>query len=67
MRLALPWDGKTAGAQALTADSIAVDPAFRARLMPLLAAGTTVVVTPDSLSSGSTGMPVTLLSDAEEP
>jgi len=67
-RVALPWDSKTADAATLAVgkDSITVDPTFRARLQPLLVAGTTVVVTPDSLSSGSTGAPITLLTDSEE-
>ncbi|MFV0624503.1 L,D-transpeptidase [Sphingomonas sp. ac-8] len=66
IKLALPWDRKTdAAAPADNKDRIAVDSAFRDRLAPLLVAGTTVVVTPDSLSSGSTGAPVTLLEDSE--
>lgn len=66
--MALPWDGKAANAPvAEDKDRISVDPRFRDRLLPLLVAGTTVVVTPDSLSSGSTGAPITLLTNTGEP
>ena len=67
-KVALPWDRKAASpTTAKDKDRITVDPSFRERLLPLLGAGTTVVVTPDSLSSGSTGAPITLLTDTGEP
>ncbi|GAA0454643.1 MULTISPECIES: L,D-transpeptidase [Sphingomonas] len=67
-KVALPWDGKAANSPvAEDKDRISVDPRFRDRLLPLLVAGTTVVVTPDSLSSGSTGAPITLMTDTGEP
>jgi hypothetical protein len=65
LRVSLPWDSAgTAGELTRTErDRINLPDAFRDVLLAALTPGTTVVATPDTLRSGSTGAPITVLTD----
>lgn len=65
LSVALPWD-QPAKARTISVapdKSIAIDAKFRSDLVKLLIPGTTVVITPDTLSAASTGAPIVILSD----
>lgn len=65
LAVALPWDKPSPAlvAEITPEKSIVVDEKFRLALVKLLAPGTTVVITPDTLQAGSIGAPVVILSD----
>lgn len=65
LALDLPWDNKESGKEVSPGDGgkFGIPDDFKQKLRSILEAGATVVVTPDSLASGGTGKPVTLLSD----
>ncbi|WP_232318414.1 L,D-transpeptidase [Sphingomonas sp. TDK1] len=65
LSLALPWSPAAGGEEIVAADRARLGLAepFRRKLLAILVPGTTVVATPDSLSSGGTGAPITVLSD----
>jgi hypothetical protein len=67
LSLALPWDRSGGGKEVMSADRarLRLDDDFRRKLLAILAPGSTVVATPDTLSSGNTGLPITVLSDTE--
>lgn len=65
LSVALPWDkpNKAPAGEITPEKRIVVDEGFRLALVKLLAPGTTVVITPDTLQAGSTGAPIVILSD----
>ncbi len=65
LSLALPWSPAGRGQEIVPADRARLGLAepFRQKLLAILAPGATVVATPDTLSSGGTGLPITVLSD----
>ncbi|VXC84920.1 L,D-transpeptidase [Sphingomonas sp. AX6] len=67
LSVALPWDKSTAAVpdEVPPKDRIVVDDAFKQGLVKLLSPGTTVVITPDTLSAGSTGAPIVILADGD--
>lgn len=67
LSIALPWDKPAAPTMVSLArdKSISIDEAFRTRLVDVLVPGATVVITADTLQSGSTGAPIVILSDGE--
>lgn len=65
LSVALPWDPASGGKEITEADRARLGMAndFRRKLLAVLGPGTTVVATPDTLSSGETGVSLTVLSD----
>ena len=65
LRLPLPGQDPDSDAPPQLRGRIAVDERFRAAVESILEPGSTVVVTPDSLRSSHTGLPLTALEEGE--